>query len=394
MKFSIKDIKTKLSFVSILWIILSSNSLVYCIFNMKLCMAVLSLLAISFLLINTYISRENLYVFIGIVAIVFLNLLFNLKYTTLNEAIIILLIRCVCLMIIMSNINRDEFVDNYITIMAVMCIISLICFILTQQGVTLPFQKTITFKNKYYIYTFYHTLGRWNILERNCGVFWEPGGYQIFLNYGLLMLMTDSTRIINKFGLKKYIFVVVAFVSTIMTTLSTTGFICFALILSIGVLHQSGNKKIKGALLVLIAVSLGVFLIIENNLGIIESKAINQEGSFGTRYNDTIVSFELGLKRVLGYGYGNTYSPTVLMARGVTDNSSGLGSLLVYFGVIVTGLYLIYIWFKLKKMFNMTLIESILAFVVFVLFIMSENVFPITLFVSILFFWKHEQPTE
>lgn len=82
------------------------------------------------------------------------------------------------------------------------------------------------------------------------------------------------------------------------------------------------------------------------------------------------------------------------MARGVTDNSSGLGSLLVYFGVIVTGLYLIYIWFRLKKMFNMTFIESILAFVVFVLFIMSENVFPITLFISILFFWKHEQPTE
>lgn len=391
MMFSKTEIKNRLSFISILWIILSSNSLVYCIFNMKLCMAVLGIIAVLFLLMNKHVSRDNFYVFTAIVIVVLLNLLFNFKYTDLNEAIIILMIRCVCLMIIMSNIDRDEFVDNYVTIMAVMCIVSLICFILTRQGVTLPFQRTITFKNKYYIYTFYHTLGRWSIQERNCGIFWEPGGYQIFLNYGLLMLITDSTRIIHKFSIKRYIFMIAIFAATIMTTLSTTGFICFALILSIGVLHQNGDKKIKGALLALIAAALIAFLIIENNLGIIESKAINQEGSFGTRYNDTMVSFEIGLRRVLGYGYGNTYSPTVLMARGVTDNSSGLGSLLVYFGVIITGIYLIYVCFKLKKMFGMTFIESILAFIVFVLFIMSENVFPITLFVSILFFWKNEQ---
>lgn len=393
MKIKLVEEKKMLSIIAVLWIILSSVSLVYCVFNMKLCMAILGLITFAFVCHNRCIKKNNFYVFATVISIVFFNILINHKYTpspVYNEEFAIMLIRCAFLAVIMSNISRDDFFHYYVSIMVVLSVVSLISFALTMMGVRLPFQREVVHNSKYYIYTFYHTLGRWEISDRNCGIFWEPGGYQIFLNFALLFLLTNGQLFFKKWGKNKVVISIILLISTILTTMSTTGFLCLALVLAIGILHRDGDKKIKRKLLLLIAISALVFIFVELNTGIIESKLINQEGSFATRFNDTIVSFKVGFSRLFGYGYGNTYTPTILASYGVTDNSNGLGSIMVSFGAPLTVLYLSYIYMRLKNLCQLSMLESILAFVLFLLFVMSESVCTATLFLVFLFFWKNE----
>lgn len=381
---------------AVLWIILSSNSLVYCILNMRMSMAVLGAIAILYLLKNGCVNKKNFNICVTICSIVALNLLINYEYTSINENIFILLIRLFSLMIIMSNISSERFMEYFVKILLVLSVISIVCFGFSVMwgNMTLPFQTTITYNGKYYIYTFYHTLGRWKIFERNAGIFWEPGGFQIFLNFALLFLLVKPRLFLEKWSMRQYIVSIVVIVATILTTMSTTGFICMALVLIIGILHGDTDTRTKRILTLVIILALVVFAIVENQMGIIQSKAIDQEGSFDTRYNDTIVSFSLGLDRLFGYGYANTYTPNVLASNGVTDNSNGLGGFMICFGLPLTIVYLVYTWFRMKHLLEAKTLESILEIAVYIMFIMTENVYAITLFLSFLFVWNESEQEE
>ena len=388
--------KKYLDLFAVLWIILSSNSLVFCIFNMKLSMAILGGIAVIYLLTQNGIKKINIGVFVIIFAILVLNLNLNIKYTTLSEDLIIIAIKCFSMAVIMSGINKDDFIDKYVCILIVLSIISIICFawISLFPGVRLPFQSEIVHKNKRYFYTFYYTLGRWQIWDRNSGIFWEPGGYQIFLNFALLFLFTHSSLFFKKWTVKKYVIYTSILIGAVLTTLSTTAYICLALVLMIGILNRNGNKNTKRIMMGMVILAAIAFIVVESNTNVIESKAINQEGSFMTRYNDTIISLEVGSHRPFGYGYGNSHSQDLLTRAGVVDNSSGLGSMVASFGFVITIPYLFFIAYRMKKMLSLKKVEIILVMIIFMLFIMTENVYPTTLFIAFLFFWKDEKTSQ
>lgn len=385
-----KQTSTYLNIFAILWIILSSNTLVYCILNMKLCMAVLGGIAAVYLYKCPYITKKNGYIFISIASIVAINLIINVKYSSINENTIILAIRLFSLAVIMSNVSEKDFMFYYVKILLIFSIVSIVCFIFTMvlPGEDLPLQRTITHNGKYYIYTFYYTIGRWKAFGRNSGIFWEPGGYQIYLNFALLILLTKLQFFLQRWKKRNCIIAIAIIVATVLTTMSTTGFICLAVVLLIGILHGDSDSNTKRMLLIVVALALISFISVEGKLGIIESKAINQEGSFSTRYNDTVVSLSLGMSRVFGYGYANTYTTSILESNDVMNNSSGLGGFIVCFGVPLAFVYLGYVYYRLKNMFSLRSIESFLVLILFLLFIMSENIYQITLFLSFLFVWN------
>lgn len=377
---------------AVLWIILSSNSLVYCVFNMEISMIILFLIGLISVYMNKFISLKNFRVLVAIFIFVTINIIVNLNYFGGNNNIVILLIRCISLVFIMSFMSKDKFIYYFVNIMLVLSIISLISFsvMIFLPNAKLPFQTDIVHNGKYYVYTFYHTLGRWRILQRNSGIFGEPGLYQIFLNFALLMMFTNMSIFLKKISIKKYIISIILLITTILTTVSSTGYLCLALVLAIGVLGKSCSRKLKIKLLAIVIIATVAFLIVESHTGAIEDKIINQGGSFNTRYYDMEVSFELGFERIFGYGYGNEITSELLVQRGVLNNSNGLGSFMVSFGVFYCVIYLIYMYIRLKCFFNTNIINSVLVFVLFILFVMSQPIYSITLFVSFFFYWKKD----
>ncbi len=129
----------------------------------------------------------------------------------------------------------------------------------------------------------------------------------------------------------------------------------------------------------------GVYYI-ETTLHIIERKLIMREGSFGTRANDTISDFMIALSRpLLGYGMFNTYTHEALLRLGVTDNSNWFATVFMYFGIPLAIVYFSYFAYRLRRFFDCGFLSFILIFAAFCIFMNTENMGVMTLFMAFLF---------
>lgn len=144
----------------------------------------------------------------------------------------------------------------YTKVMLAEAAISLISFVIGDLlSLPLPLlHYEVSSVNGFYL-TPYFTLGWLNIpvFHRNAGMFNEPGSHQIFLNFALLFLMSDEMRM--GMSKKKYRWAIALLIVTILSTLSTTGFICLGVVLLTvafrkragnGAQHQDGGVRWAG----------------------------------------------------------------------------------------------------------------------------------------------------
>lgn len=385
-----------LNFIAVLWIILSTGSMYFCIFNMKMSMIVLDIIALTYLIIDTRIGKKQFTTALGIIAFVFLNSVINVEYLDINEDVVILLMRLFALMIILSRISAEEFKENYCKILCFLCILSLICFAISELGIALPGQKEFWFKNKYYICTFYHTVGRWKIFHRNAGIFWEAPAFGIFINIAIMFALVGNYNIEQKRKTRYFIIYSI----TIFTTLATTVYLAYIFcVLAIflnsrrnrRIVEQSGNDSSQSSQfqkLFFVIVILGLvafFIYFESTTHIMENKLINREGSYGTRFNDTLMALQLALERPLsGYGLFNTYTPSKLVELGVTDNSNSFSSAFMYFGCMAFA-YFGLLGYRLRKLFDCHLLSYLCIFAAVIVMLNAELIMVMTLFVLLLF---------
>jgi hypothetical protein len=392
-----KKAKKILESFAVLWIIVSSGSLYFMVLNMTTCMIILALIAFMYLIMYFRISSTNLKVFFFILCLLTLDYIFNIENGFSAKDAAILLIRLSSLMIIQSCITADNFKRLYIKIMVIYAVVSLVCFfyvtILSHN--TLPFLKISSNNINGFIYTFYYTLGWTNIgiFNRNAGFFWEPGGYQIFINVALLFLISDQNI---SFGKKEKwnIFSLVILVITIISTLSTTGYICFALVILYALLikrKRSLNIKLK----ILVLLSIVALFIAENYLGVISNKIGNIHSSYSTRSNDTIEGYKVVLNSpVWGFGFFNTIQSSMLAQYGIINNSNGFAGLVISIGIPLSLLYLYTFYKRTKVLLQAKGFLALIAMCIFLLFFNSEDVISFTFFLSFLFKWRTNDITS
>ena len=383
--------RNRLDLFATMWIIFSTGSLVLCIFNMKLSMFVLLGIAAVYAVQNRKVGVKQLKAVLMVFGLVMLNSMVNLRYFVLNKDIAILLIRLASLALICSYMSKETFMENYIKTLFWLCLLSLVCFALSEAGVILPGQKNLWFKNKYYIYTPYHTVGRWYYFHRNAGIFWESPAFAIFINIAVAFLMLGNVKIESK---KKTLFFVV-FAVTLFSTLAITGYIEFFLVLLAIVfqkrksnIEENGKESKTGKYivgLVVIAVVI-IFLIRESNTHMITNKILYKVGSYNTRENDSLQALNLLRDRPLtGYGLFNSYTLEALKAVDVTDNSNSFTSLLMYFGVPLFLAYCARFIWGIRQYFNdISIVSFLLVSGAFIVFLNSEQIATMTLFVLFL----------
>jgi hypothetical protein len=373
-------------------LLLTSGTELFCILFYKFSM--LLIVVSGFVLIFKYkkVKKINIYIVISILIYAFLSTAYN---NISNIGITETLAFCnkiIFIMILASTISYDKIVKRYINVMMIISIISIICFTITSMvpNVSLPFEFEKASPAYNFYGTIYYTRGVSlnHIFTRNSGIFHEPGAFQIYLNIALIFILFD------KMNLKKQLAKIVIITIAILTTMSTTGYICLGIIL-ISFLFSNKNrlmnaKWINALLLFLFA----VLIYYENKTDIIVSKAIEHSGSYGTRIEDTTVAYKLAIsKPVFGYGalINNIDEIWNSIGGGITSRSNGIANISMFWGLPFTLYYLICIYNKVRFIVQKNIIASILIFVSFILFISTESVLTFPLFLFFLFEWKSEE---
>lgn len=393
-----------LEYLCTLMIILSSGS---GYFGINRCaptlyvMLFVSLLLLVFCKIKRKIFLQNGIRCIVIMSLIALNLLINYEYSRWDKDFIIFAIRLVSLLIIQSTITGDEFIRKYVQIMAILSIVSLICFSYTMLiGPNLP---GLTNENNM-LCTFYHTVGVNYVYERNAGIFWEAPAHSVFLNLALACTIIRG----ELFPQKKRIICMIIFSITIISTLSVFAF--FFLGINIVLLLFSGRKrelnnrnKVKSKKsnrrwVIVSAIFLVMILVYaESRYGLIQHKLFNRAGSFGTRYGDTLYTLVVASRRLFtGYGIFNNATSGILSTFNVVNNSNGLAALLMNAGLPLFIVSCVQCVNGIKKFFkteNNTICLLILV-TLFFLFHFSEHLWTYTLFISFLLRWKDNPNTN
>ncbi len=377
---------------SVVWIILTSGTMVFNICNMMPSMFILLAAGLGMLYKYKSFSKKNLCICVGVLAVVGVSTLMNgIDRIVIND-LFIMLIRFFSLIMIMSNVDRDCFKKVYINTIYIIALISIPCFfwVVLVPSATLPF--TISDIDSGFYGTFYYTLGtiKNGVFRRNSGIFWEPGLFQIYLNYALALLIVDKENSVKR-PMVKFVVMSIA----VLTTMSTMGYICYAIIITMAVFARNSGKRRK--LIIFALISLVLLLLVENSTHLIEDKLLNRGQSFGTRYDDTLITLMmLKEKPLLGWGpvsdhvsVFDTYVNTISrLSRDILTRSNGLAMFSAKFGIPMTIIYLYLVYRNNMEINETSKINACLILLILICGFCNEPIMFTTLWLSFFFCWK------
>lgn len=356
----------KLGYILVFILIYSTGSTVYLINYNKL-LPIFTMIVLSVILFrikNIKLDIKNTVIIMLIITCILLTMVINLDYDISHYIGIIMTI---ILSYLISNIiEYNDLTEYYINIIKFICITSLIFYILglinptlVNSFQTISLEGRLEYKN-IYIYNYRYSplaIFQSGYLKNN-SFFWEPGAYQAFLNLALIL------------ELKKYKFTriknIVLIITTILTTLSTTGLISLGLILISYVDFRIDRKKN-----IFISIVLIVFIgIVIHNKDIMFDKFDKNSSSyisFSHRYEGTKEDYKLWSEKIItGNGYkGYNYKQLIGSANSVTAT-------LAKYGILFTGLILILNYVFIRNI-SLNMFQALVFVVVFIMIYCTEN---------------------
>lgn len=183
---------------------------------------------------------------------------------------------------------------------------------------------------------------------RNSGVFWEPGGYQIFLNLALIFSVLEHARNASRQEWWKRII----FIITILTTKSTTGFalmavICVAILrMALRNVQRQRNRALAWIAYCLAVAGIFVWLFTSEA---IQSKLFMENISTTIRLKDFTESIQLlGQAPIYGIGVNTLTKDQLLKSVGIVNNSVGVFASALNFGPIYIMIYIFLVFKNFK----------------------------------------------
>lgn len=387
--------------VLIFWLIVCSGSQHFQIFHARATYLLLLIIALIVFSLKFKISKRVLQgTFLFIVAVA-ASVLFS-RRSIENAAfdydgIIKLGITLIAIMVIHSSMTSEKFKKYFIYSMLFEAVLSLICFtyitILQRERLPFQYEQLVQLgRNSYNIVylTFYYTLG-WlstrGYFHRNAGMFWEPGAHQIFLNMALTFVFTGGIKNIEQ---KKRIIVAAILIVTVLTTKSTTGYMCLILN-GVYAMFKEKTTRIRMSnkiilLFILVITVLGVAM-----YGDVFDKIIYGTGSFSTRKNDTIGGLKVAMRHfILGNGLFNDVSQ-LYSEVGILAMSNGFVGLLARGGILFFAVYCYMLIQGGKKIFNETGMNYCILMGILLLYLCTESICFHPVIISLLIPWAKKE---
>jgi hypothetical protein len=208
---------------------------------------------------------------------------------------------------IVRSLSLKAFAIKYISLIKFIALFSLIVWGLLHINISSIVNLfPLSGGGDYHTLFFYVVPINSSLLNRNFGPFWEPGVFQMYLNIALLFLLFLD----NKKGKGRLIFL---FIICILTTFSTTGYLCTMLIV-LSYFYENSTKvkwyQFLAFILALLLIwyginALGFFDIIFGKFSSVSSKA----ASYAIRLNDLEYYYEVWKNHfIIGAGFTNAYN--------------------------------------------------------------------------------------
>ncbi len=217
---------------------------------------------------------------------------------------------------------------------------------------------------------------------RNSGPFWEPGAFSVFLNIALIFNILVKNKLIDKKN--------VLFIITIITTLSTAGFLAlFVIVVSVYFLLNPSLKKV-----ILLLPMIALFTVLVINLPFllpkIENNIIIADNNNTSRFGSALSDYKLIAENpILGYGgdlsnmFGTTKWSTKRMHR-----NNGITAFITQWGIILTLIYFYNYKKSADNICNYYNSKKSLAYVFLITILLlgfSQGLFKYTFFHSLMF---------
>lgn len=296
--------------------------------------------------------------------------------------------------VLSRKINYEKWCKIFINTIYVLAIVSLIGWIFSAQLLSSPYGLEFEGSWKFRSFIIFNIIT--NIPQRNCGIFWEPGMYQGFLNFAIMIIFLKSKYT------KGDVIKVIILATTVITTFSTTGYIVLFLLIVL-LIYRILYKVSKRSAGIFIVCSAILFVIsdgfstiyiwaIESLPEIITAKIVTQNVSYNTRVYSQIFDVLLSLKYPFGVGrtYVSTLVEQLMDVYNITINArtSSISTMFVYFGIFGGIAYLLLwirgIWrFQRRRVVPFTLVTVIVFFL-----LNSEPMLFHLFFGTILFYWN------
>jgi len=321
------------------------------------------------------------------IILIFVSCIFNESnyFAAVLKCALLLLSLCVC-----RVYSLEQFSEVYLKILDLILIITLILNVLFIVGVNLSFLPKIE-STKGVVYYWgilgnVHANSRTSFL-RIAGIWMEPG---ICASY-IVVAIFFELYLSRKTNYKR----LALYVISLALTFSTTGYICFFLIL-LARLFEIQNRSFKHKLLIVVLILFVVILSFasESINSMIIGKIVGQEESFKDRFYSIMGNIYAYIQNPL-LGIGTIKSSEVIknymISKGVVRSFSNLNTPLAYFSVfgLAPGLLFTYLLVKFPSKFTSSRVSMCLIFLIFILILSSSNYLYSLLF-TVLFFFESD----
>lgn len=190
-------------------------------------------------------------------------------------------------------------------------------------------------------------------VNRNYGVFWEPGVFQAYINLALIFELFFNENPLRA----SYLLV---FILTVFTTLSTAGLICLGLIiLAYGIKTKFMTTNSIKVLLFIVLLFSGMLVYVQSKPDVYYAEGVNsvfgklsdKGGSYDERLNSTIASLYVSINNpFLGVGINNNLEIARQMGSSINKEFKSHTNTIAYwlasYGLIL-GLTLCFLYMKL-----------------------------------------------
>jgi len=365
--------------------------------NKYFTLGLLFLMCIGLLMIKRIkILRANISKMLVLVSLMGTSIMWNsssLDSMYINGALA-LLMALIEGMILVVQCPKSKFIMYYINIITGISIISLICFLilifapgLIQLLGATEYRVDGSFS---IIYSPLYTWGWWNTWSRNASMWTEPGFFQMFITFAILMIISYSKQIRHA-NIKLFVLII-----TILTTQSTVAYLILIIII---IMHKDYCKEIiskfrnrANSTILMLVIGMTIVMIIAYLIssGVIQEKILTENSSKTFRTTDFLQSIYIIFNNnpLFGIGFGEKMV-TIVESYGIINNSNGLLTMAYVWGIPFT---LFYIYQYIKGTIVFFEIESRLkkmGMVLIIFIIFTTQVFWLYPFFLIFFFeWK------
>lgn len=333
------------------------------------------------------IYKKNIIKFSIIAGLFLLVNLLNLSSGVDWESGLLFLGQLFIICIIQSYYDSADLHRCIVNCMFVICVISLITFLLRETGSSIfnPFimEEKIHGSSYTYIYSFWHTFG-WNVdFHRNAGPFWEAGMFACFIAIALCFLVFEE----NLLNTKKTKLYFITFIITIVSTMSTTGYIMLVIFALFYFVKQPFETKKQFVLKLFLGIFIVAAVILLLKSSVIQEKLFTNNSSIMKRTANITGGIKLIQEQpLIGLGFRSNLSRKLEIVYGAGSAANGIIQGCYRMGIILFGILLAYYKRALNIIMNKR--QAFFTFLIYLLLMFGEPIQIFTVFLSLIFLRK------